>query len=257
MPQKASLNPFRLIKQWKRSRGTRDSDSHDGKAVGFPVVSATLSNGTAESSVIPIDASQPAQSSSVPASAGLRSPKQVALPSGSSASPVQQPAPTISANHSPLASPVAPPALTTSYAQAVPSAAIEPPPLSEPEGLWDRAYDDLKADEPKLLELYETILSRELDDSSKEAKRNVIETDPAKRRSQMDRLLNTGLDKTERLAKVEKNIGVAINIVLSVKEAIGSALQPVPIAALAWTGICVALQVSLPSEIHPLVLTVL
>ena len=40
----------------------------------------------------------------------------------------------------------------------------------------------------------------------------------------MDRLLNAGLDRTQKLANVEKNIGDAINIVLSVKEAIGSAL---------------------------------
>jgi hypothetical protein len=72
----------------------------------------------------------------------------------------------------------------------------------------------------------------------------------------MDRLLNTSLDKTEKLAKVEKNIGDAINIVLSVKEAIGSGLHAVPIATLAWTGVCVALQASLPSEIHLLALTV-
>jgi hypothetical protein len=60
-------------------------------------------------------------------------------------------------------------------------------------------------------------------------------------------LLNTGLDKTEKLAKVENNIGDAINIVLSIKKAIGSGLQAVPIAALAWAGVCVALQASLLS----------
>jgi hypothetical protein len=32
------------------------------------------------------------------------------------------------------------------------------------------------------------------------------------------------LDKTQKLVKVEKNIGNTINIVLSIKEAIGSAL---------------------------------
>ena len=74
---------------------------------------------------------------------------------------------------------------------------------------------------------------------------NVIEQNPKKRQSQMDRLLNTGLDKTAKLAKVEKNISDAINIVLSVKEAMGCGLQAVPVAALAWTGVCIALQASL------------
>jgi hypothetical protein len=49
------------------------------------------------------------------------------------------------------------------------------------------------------------------------------------------------LDKAQKLVNVEKNIGDTINIVLSVKEAIGSTLQAVPIAALAWTGVCVTL----------------
>ncbi len=65
----------------------------------------------------------------------------------------------------------------------------------------------------------------------------------------MNRLLAVGLEKTAAPAKIEKNIGDAIKIVLSVKEAIGSGLQAVPVAALAWTGICVALEVSL--SYHP------
>lgn len=126
------------------------------------------------------------------------------------------------------------------------TAGIDPMILREPEQLWDQAYDDLKHDDPKLIQLYETILSSDLDNGSKRPKGNVIEQkDRTKRRSQMESLLNTGLDKTEKLANVETNIGDAINIVLSIKEAIGSGLQAVPIAALAWTGVCVALQASL------------
>ncbi|KAE9364063.1 WD40 repeat-like protein [Stipitochalara longipes BDJ] len=95
--------------------------------------------------------------------------------------------------------------------------AIDPMPPIQPEQLWDQAYDDLKRDNPKLFDYYETIVSRELSDGSTDAEGN--------------------------LANVGENIGVAINIVLSVKDAIGSALQPVPVAALAWTGLCVALNV--------------
>ncbi len=112
--------------------------------------------------------------------------------------------------------------------------------------LWDKAYDDLKYDAPDLFDLYEKILSLDLG-GSKDAQRNIIEQDPTQRRVQMNRLLDAGLEKTARLGSVEKNIGVAIQIVLSVKEVVGSALQAVPVAALAWTGVCVALQVSRPS----------
>ena len=140
------------------------------------------------------------------------------------------------------------------------SAQKEPAIPTTPSQLWDQAYDDLKCDECKLVELYETIISRELD-SSKGAEGNIIEqTDRMKRRSQMDHLFETGLDKTAELTKVgkvEKNIGDAINIVLSVKDAIGGALQAVPIAAVAWVGVCVALQASLPLHIRLLALTVL
>jgi hypothetical protein len=40
-----------------------------------------------------------------------------------------------------------------------------------PELLWEQAYDDLKHDEPKLFELYKTILSRDLEG----VKGNIIE----------------------------------------------------------------------------------
>jgi hypothetical protein len=126
-----------------------------------------------------------------------------------------------------------------------PTSAQKETATSPPERFWDQAYDGLKHDEPKLFELYETILSRDLD-ISEGVKGNVIEQNRTKRRSQMDRLLNTGLDKTARLVYVEKNIGDAINIVLSVKEVVGTALQAVPISAIAWTGVCVALQASFP-----------
>jgi hypothetical protein len=249
MSQKASL--LRLLKNSVREKlkGTKDGGPQDYTVVASPVVSATSSESAAVSTMMGIDAFQPAKSSPVPTSIELWSPKQVTSSPSPSAPSVQQPATTLSAEHPPLAPLIAPPALTISRVQTALSAPVDPTALSGPEQLWDRAYDDLKADEPKLLKLYETILSRELDDSSKEAKENVIEQrDSVKRRSQMDCLLNAGLDKTQKLAKVEKNIGDAINIVLSVKEAIGSALQAVPIAALAWAGVCVALQASLPSR---------
>jgi hypothetical protein len=249
IPQKApshSLrNLFRRDRHSKRekSKGTKDGVPQDGPAVASPAVSATPSESTVGSFVARIDACQPAQSSPVPVSMELRSPEQVASSLGSASS--VQPVTTRSTEHPPLAPPIAPPTTTTSRAQAAPPTTEDPTTPSGPEQLWDQAYDDLQADEPKLLVLYKAILFRELGDSPKEAKGDVIEqADWAKRRSQMDCLLKTGLDKTKKLANVEKNIGDAINIVLSVENAIGSALQPVPIAALAWTGVCVALQAS-------------
>jgi N-terminal domain of NWD NACHT-NTPase len=221
----------RIFKQKKKT------DPQDGTVVASALPSATLSTSTAGSSATGGDSPQPAPTSPVPASMESRSPEQVAsLSSGPPASSVQQP----------LVHPIAP---TTSRAQATLSATADPTISSLPEQLWDKAYDGLKAgDERRLLQQYEVILSRELDDGSREAGKNLIEMDPAKRRPQMGRLLNKGLDKIEKLQKTEK-IGDAISIVLSVKEAIAAGFQAVPTAALVWTGVCFVLPASPPSDI--------
>jgi hypothetical protein len=61
----------------------------------------------------------------------------------------------------------------------------------------------------------------------------------------MGQLVHAGLKKTEKGAKVKQGIGQAMQVVLSAKDIISSAIQAVPQAALAWTGVCFALQVSL------------
>jgi hypothetical protein len=114
---------------------------------------------------------------------------------------------------------------------------------SIPDRLWDGAYDSLKTGEAKLLHYFEKIPSKELVKAKDDDENVINQKDPKKRRSQMDELLEVGLEKTEALAKAESNIGSTVKVVLSVKDAIGSALQPVVIAALAWTGVSFALLV--------------
>jgi hypothetical protein len=111
---------------------------------------------------------------------------------------------------------------------------------------WDEAYDDLKKRDPKLIRAYEKILSHDYEHGSdaKGVDENLIEqNDRAKRRTQMDRILKKILEKTTKPNGVSKNIEDAIGVVLSLKDVIGFGLQPVPIAALAWTGACMGLQV--------------
>jgi hypothetical protein len=138
-------------------------------------------------------------------------------------------------------------ASTASRNQTGPSATVASMPPCPPERLWDRAYDNLKADDSPLVSAYEEILSRELNgNASKEYQETVIEqTNPAIRRSQMIQLVQTGLMKTEKEAKVKQAIRDVMQPVLSAKDMIGSAVQAVPQAALAWTGVCLALQVCL------------
>lgn len=114
--------------------------------------------------------------------------------------------------------------------------------------IWNKAYDDLKGREPKIIDAYEHILSQELieDKSGRDLNRleNTIEQkDAAKRWSQMERLVQARLKKTEREDKVKHAAGELMQGVLSVKAAVSSGLQAVPQAALAWTGICFTLEV--------------
>ena len=213
-------------------------------AVASSIVPATTSTSIAGTSMTGGESSQP-ETSRILADVEPQSPKQVTS-IAQPASSVQQPATTVSAE---------PPTPTASPAPTATSDTVASNPPSLPERLWDRAYDELKAKESKLVAAYEKILSRELKegDSSSVTSglcENAIEqTNLTTRRSQMEELVQAGLKKTEGEDKVKQVIGRAMQGVLSVKDIIGSALQPVPQAAIAWAGVCFALQVSfLPQD---------
>jgi hypothetical protein len=118
--------------------------------------------------------------------------------------------------------------------------------LENPIKLWDEAYDQLKRSDPAIVEAYEKILSQDYETSpeAKRAQENVIEQDDWKiRRTQMERILQKILKDIPKPTGVKRIMTDAINVVLSLKEVISTSLQPVPIAALAWTGVCIGLQV--------------
>lgn len=124
---------------------------------------------------------------------------------------------------------------------------ITPAP-SLPEQLWDRAYGGLKADELSLVEAYEKILSRNLNENDStsdgpESPNTIKQADPTARREQMHQLVQAGLKKTEREARIMHGIGEAMRPVLSVKSNIDSAIHAAPQTALPWAGVCIALQV--------------
>ncbi|OCK96437.1 uncharacterized protein K441DRAFT_430711, partial [Cenococcum geophilum 1.58] len=117
--------------------------------------------------------------------------------------------------------------------------------------LWDRAYDELKDKESKeseLMDAYEKVMAHilkkgDLSPTAPEPDENEIETDLAARRLQMNKLVDDGLKKTEKLANVMKGIGGAIQVIDSVKETIGKGIESVPCAGIAWAGVCIALQI--------------
>ena len=91
--------------------------------------------------------------------------------------------------------------------------------------LWDRAYNDLKREETDLVDVYEKILSRQLQDGPgsavPESQPNTIaHSNSDARRRQMTQLIHAGLDKTAREATVKEGFGVAVNVVLSARNII-------------------------------------
>jgi N-terminal domain of NWD NACHT-NTPase len=119
-----------------------------------------------------------------------------------------------------------------------------------PELLWDRAYDDLKIEETALLHAYEKILSYKLHENTfsstvtKSPPNAIAQHDPDTRRRQMEQLVHTGLDKTAREANMKEGLDSTMDTVLSLRDTISFAIQAMPQAALAWTGVCTALEVS-------------
>ena len=139
---------------------------------------------------------------------------------------------------------------STSLKAKTHSSNIPAPSLSPSEQLWNTAYDQLKQKQEKLVGAYETILSQalhgdDLHDRPLQNKNTIEQSDTSKRRNQMDILIQAGLAKTEKEAKIKQSVGEILQKILLVKDAVSFAMQAMPQAALAWTGVCFALQVGL------------
>ncbi|KAJ6028364.1 WD40 repeat-like protein [Penicillium herquei] len=142
--------------------------------------------------------------------------------------------------------------LTSVVSEITPDTLVEKPRLpTQPESLWDEAYESLKKDQPDLLQAYENILARELDGGVERPSSfvnqhtgNAIEQDDFDaRRSQMKQIVQRGLQKTEKEAKLKKTMGQPMQIALAANDIISFALNSCSEAALAWSGISLALQI--------------
>ncbi|KAK5998349.1 Vegetative incompatibility protein HET-E-1 [Cladobotryum mycophilum] len=123
----------------------------------------------------------------------------------------------------------------------------KPPTLAET--IWDSAYDELKTKEAALVQAYEKILSRRLQgsdvtSSELESERNAIEQhDKDSRRYQMYQLVNAGLEKISREAKIKENLGTAIETVTLFKDIVRAAIREAPQAALPWAAVSLSLEI--------------
>ncbi|UZP43466.1 hypothetical protein NXS19_011278 [Fusarium pseudograminearum] len=155
--------------------------------------------------------------------------------------------------------------LKPSDAQAQPASnttELQPParpdsnksPTSLPERLWDQAYDQAKASNLSTVSVYEKILSARLHEQDAniskypesvelESQKNEIAQTADERRGQMQRLVNHGLRRTERDAELKQGMEDGIQAALAVKEVVDKAVQASPEAAIAWVGVCFALEI--------------
>jgi hypothetical protein len=130
------------------------------------------------------------------------------------------------------------------------SADIDPNIPFGPQLLWDEAYDALGDKDPGLLKAYQTVLTRELNETSDDEKKNpqtneIKNDDLETRRSQMEQLIQSGLKRIEKEAKLKQSIGGVTSIVSDAINVISLAVQACPQAALALTGVTLAIQVGL------------
>ncbi|PHH88576.1 hypothetical protein CDD83_7357 [Cordyceps sp. RAO-2017] len=142
-----------------------------------------------------------------------------------------------------------PPVSTPQQTPSVPTAASSGQESSSPslqERLWNRAYDELKRSDPKIIESYERILSAELyrheSASAPGPTENLIGRTQETRWDQMKHLVQAGLDRTQKEAFVKHKIEGKLQAVLSTKELAEKAIQAAPRAAVAWVGVSLWLE---------------
>ncbi|RFU81298.1 high-affinity glucose transporter [Trichoderma arundinaceum] len=123
-----------------------------------------------------------------------------------------------------------------------PGAGIEPKQLQGQ--LWNKAYDELKSNNAEVVETYERILSCELPRSQQESSdsaspENRIDATHDERWKQMQIVVEAVLERTKKKVVKKQRIG---NGLTAVGIAMNQAVRAAPEAAVAWTGVCFALE---------------
>lgn len=121
----------------------------------------------------------------------------------------------------------------------------EPKPLQG--RLWNEAYEQLKSNNTELVESYEKILSTQLSrgqngPSESASLENRIDKAYDERWKQMQMIVEAALEKKKQSIEKKQRIG---NGLAAVSITMSQAVRAVPEAAVAWTGVCFTLEVSL------------
>ncbi|KAL7798166.1 hypothetical protein V8C37DRAFT_247410 [Trichoderma ceciliae] len=121
----------------------------------------------------------------------------------------------------------------------------------QPQGrLWNEAYEQLESNNAELVESYEKILSQQLprDQGSSEPAfpENRIDAAYDERWKQMQTIVEVVIERTKTAIARRRKIGGGLTVVST---AMNQAVRAVPEAAVAWTGVCFALEM-LSSSFH-------
>ncbi|KAI3333003.1 hypothetical protein F4824DRAFT_275426 [Ustulina deusta] len=130
------------------------------------------------------------------------------------------------------------------------------------QSLWDRAYGNLKNDEPKLVNDYEELLSKELQntisDSSNDGPTQAMrpndvsrDTDRQSQQARLNTIIEAGLQRMEEKKTkytiaghefdLSDQIDQAAGLVLWAKDLIGEAVKQSPEASIVWAGVSIIL----------------
>ncbi|PTB66953.1 hypothetical protein BBK36DRAFT_1199004 [Trichoderma citrinoviride] len=118
---------------------------------------------------------------------------------------------------------------------------------TSPQELWDEAYDQLKTEETKLLQMYEVILSNKLHDPAFQPSQGGIDVNSIKptgdeRRAQLLLVIEAGQKKLQTETRIKESMGEGMKVVNSMRYIITSAVQAAPQAALPWSLVTMSLD---------------
>ena len=145
------------------------------------------------------------------------------------------------------------PASQSALQTTVPSAISTDPvglPLPDLQAqLWNRAYDELKDSEPKLVVEYEKILTlqlhpHEMESQTVETTENEISSHQGTRSDQMRELVDKELERRKKQIETKQKVNEGIHVVQELRGIVDKAVKAAPEAAVAWVGVCLGLDVS-------------
>ena len=102
-----------------------------------------------------------------------------------------------------------------------------------PGQLWRKAYEAVKRDKPKLVDVYEMLLCRELGEEAN-----------ATDQKQLNQIVWKGLEKTSKGASFREKVSGGLQLMTSLRRLVDSSVQHTAEEAAVWGGVCLLLQVS-------------